>query len=97
MIDIVDILRLGVERVIVYIFVVNAVFFTTSYSDFLKGSVTDDQNYVGAFLVLTISSHCFIGAARLRYFAVVSIFCSLLSSLRSIIWLENKGSPWILK
>lgn len=46
---------------------------------------------------LTISSHCFMGAPLLRYFAVVSMLYLTSSSDRSIMWLEKRGSWCSLK
>lgn len=66
--DVVNVFRLGVEGVVVDIFVVDTIFFTSSDADFLcvVSIFTSSRSHI-----FTISSHCFIGAARLRYFSVV--------------------------
>ena len=66
-IDVVDILRLGVKRVVVNVLVVDAIFLSTRDTDFLR----DSRSAVSATVWVesskrTISSHCFIGAARFR-------------------------------
>lgn len=89
-VDVEDVFGLGVEGVVVDVFVVDAVFFAAGYADFLCGgfvlALWDGSSWVeGESLVgelkgvtdvgerwCTISSHCFMGEARLRYFAVVS-------------------------
>ena len=66
LVDLVDVLGLGVEGVVVDGLVVNAVFFAAGDADFLaqvSAGVLLQENEVGC---CTISSHCFIGAARLR-------------------------------
>lgn len=91
-----NILWLGVERVVINILVVDTILFTTSDTDFLL-FMLEIAISLRSFRELTISSHCFIGAARLRYSAVVLMFQSTSSSLKSIMWLENRGSPCSLK
>lgn len=96
-VDIEDVLGLGVEGVVVNVLVVDTVLLATSDADFLSFHVrTLAQEGTGQDK-LTISSHCFIGAARLRYLAVVSMFHWTSSSERSIMWLEKRGSPCFLK
>lgn len=61
-----DVLGLGVERVVVDGLVVNAVLLTTS--DTYRGLVGFMFGIVrGRSIPISISSHCFMGAARLRY------------------------------
>ena len=93
--DVVDVFGLGVERVVVDVLVVDAVFLAAGNADFL--SICQIMVLLGEACRLTISSHCFIGAARLRYLFVVSMFQSTGSSDRSIICEENNGSPCSLK
>lgn len=98
LVDVQDILGLGVEGVVVDVLVVDAVFFAAGNADFLSKTTYQDANLC---MIRgkrrrdfpTISSHCFIGAALFKYFAVVSTLNSTLSSLRSIMWLLNNGSP----
>lgn len=90
-----DILGLGVERVVVNIFVVNTILLTASDTDFLWTKLI--LTSFNGCRELTISSHCFMGAARFKYLAVVWMFQSTSSSLRSIMWLEKRGSPCSLK
>jgi hypothetical protein len=90
-----DILGLGVEGVVVDVFVVDAVFFTAGDTDFLH--LLALVNRPGRKGRGTISSHCFMGAARFKYLAVVSMFQSTGSSDKSIMWEENRGSPCCLK
>lgn len=86
-----DVLGLSVQRVVVDALVVDAVFLTTGDTDFLRELAS--CQFIPRHGKLTISSHCFIGAARLRYLAVVSMLNSTGSSERSIMWLEKRGSP----
>ncbi len=92
-----DILGLGVEGVVVDILVVDTILLTACDTDLLFLILANGCKYEAVFIGLTISSHCFIGAARLRYLAVVSMLKSTSSSLRSIMWEENRGSPCSLK
>ena len=59
-----DVFRLGVQRVVVDALVVDAVFLTTGDTDFLRRLVSCQR--IKTVKQLTISSHCFMGAARLR-------------------------------
>ena len=95
--DVVDVFRLGVERVVVDIFVVNTVLFATGNANFLRSRISKESVGIGPGIDRTISSHCFIGAARFKYLAVVSIFQSTASSDKSIMCDENRGSPCSLK
>jgi hypothetical protein len=77
--SLINVLWLSVERGIVDVFVVDAVFLTTSDTNFLTQLAWRD--FEGK---PTISSHNFIGADRLRYSAVVLMFHSTGSSDKSI-------------
>lgn len=92
-----DVLGLSVERVVVNGLVVDTILLATSDTDFLERLAYICCCRRKVWEKLTISSHCFMGAARLRYAAVVSMFSSTGSSDRSIMWLEYRGSPWSLK
>ena len=96
-----NILWLGVQRVVIYRLVVDTVFLTSGDTDLLQithhGLAGRDHKWQQGIKRLTISRNCFMGAARLRYLAVVSMFHSTVSSERSIMWLENRGSPCCLK
>ena len=97
-VDVVDIFWLGVKRVVVNVLVVDTIFLTTGDADFLFGVWSElIKKLILTRISHTISSHCFIGAARFKYFAVVWMFQSTSSSDKSIMWLENKGSPCSLK
>jgi len=90
-VHIVDVLRLGVQRGVVDTSIVNTVLLASGNADFLH-----PVSLVFTFHTHgepTISSHCFMGAARSRYFLVIAMFSSFSSSERSIIWDENSGSP----
>lgn len=65
-VDIPDVLRLRVERVVVYILVVHAVLLTTSDTCRLLAGCMVGMLARGS-IPISISSHCFMGAARLRY------------------------------
>ena len=93
--DVVDVFGLGVERVVVDVLVVDAVFLAAGDADFL--SIGQNLRFLSTVELLTISSHCFIGAARFRYLLVVSMFQSTGSSDKSIMCEENNGSPCSLK
>jgi len=60
-----DVLRLSVEGVVVNVLVVDTVFLTTSDTNFLV-LLASFYLYIPEVKELTISSHCFMGAARLR-------------------------------
>lgn len=60
-----DVLRLSVEGVVVNVLVVDTVFLTTSDTNFLV-LLASFYLYIPEVKGLTISSHCFMGAARLR-------------------------------
>jgi hypothetical protein len=89
-----DILWLGVERIVVNVLIVDTIFLSTGDANFLY---VIRYCFDEKVIALTISSHCFIGAARFKYSAVVLMLKSTSSSLKSIIWLENRGSPCSLK
>lgn len=72
LVDVVDVLGLGVEGVVVNILVVDTILLAAGDSDFLQHMSVGHGWREGA-KGHTISSHCFMGAARLRYFAVVSM------------------------
>jgi len=95
LVNVKDILWLCVEGVVVNILVVDTILLATSDTDFLEYQL--EFMFRRSCRRPTISNHCFIGAARLRYAAVVLMLYSTESSLRSIMWLENRGSPCSLK
>jgi len=64
-----NVLGLGVKGVVVDILVVDTVLLTTSDTDFLRAvsiQIHEMSNSDSREKRLTISSHCFMGAARLR-------------------------------
>jgi len=84
-----DVLRLCVQAVVVHVFVVDAILLAAGDTNLLKKDVGLGKGLAARTATRsrrTISSHCFMGAARFRYLAVVSIFHSTGSSLRSIMW-----------
>ena len=95
LVDVVNILRLGVEGIVVNILVVDAIFLTSGDADFLHSFQSGSS--LGGTHLLTISRNCFMGAALFKYLAVVSMFQSTGSSDKSIMWEENKGSLCSLK
>jgi hypothetical protein len=93
LVDVPDILGLGVERGVVDGLVVDTVLLTTGDADLLlcdgqravlQGKLALFPKDISVCGKRTISSHCFMGAARFRYLAVVSMFHSTGSSDRSI-------------
>lgn len=80
-----NVVGLSVQRVVVDGLVVDTVFLTTSDTDFLfTFSISVPMFKSQEVKRLTISSHCFMGAARLRYLALVAMFSSAGSSDMSI-------------
>jgi hypothetical protein len=92
-----NVLWLSVKRVIIDILIVDSILLTTRDTNLLQAELDSRFSFDQLGMKHTISSHCFIGAARLRYFAVVWMLKSTVSSLRSIMWLEKRGSPFSLK
>jgi len=66
LVDLVNIFGLGVEGVVVNVFVVDAVLLSTGDTDFLLNVLVLSVFFFSNRNTLTISSHCFIGAALLR-------------------------------
>lgn len=63
-----DVLGLGVEGVVVDILVVDTILLAASNTDFLKRVLANSIVHVPFYNWRpTISSHCFIGAARFKY------------------------------